>query len=147
MKRILALTLLGVLVGVPAHGQKANTAEQQVLKATRDLNEASLIKKDRAAMERFYADDYLYNHSNGTVTNKSQEIAEYMSSDIKWTAQSTDDLKVRMYHDVAIVTGLSTLTGSAKGYASGARRFTEIWVRRNGRWQTVGGQSTIVPAK
>jgi hypothetical protein len=89
----------------------------------------------------------VYNHSNGTVTNKSQEIAEYMSSDLKWTAQKTEGLKVRMYHDVAIVTGINTLTGSAKGYVSGARRFTEIWVRRNGRWQTIGGQSTIVPAR
>lgn len=146
MKRIIALTLLGVLVGVPAHGQKPNTSEQQVLKATHELDQASLIKKDRSTMERYYADDYVYQHSNGTVTNKSQEIAEYMSSDLKWTAQTTSDVKVRVYHDVAIVTGISTLTGSAKGYASGARRFTEIWVKRNGRWQTVGGQSTIVPA-
>ena len=147
MKRIFALTLLGVLVSVPARAQKPGTAEQQVLKATRELDQASLLKKDRATMERFYADDYVYNHSNGTVTNKSQEIAEYMSSDLKWTAHTTDNLKVRMYHDVAVVTGISTLTGSAKGYASGPRRFTEIWVRRNGRWQTIGGQSTIIPAR
>jgi len=147
MKRILAIAMLGLLVGVPAHGQKPSATEQEVLKMTRELNDASLIKKDRATMARLYADDYVYNHSNGTVTNKSQEIAEYMSADLKWTAQTTSDLKVRTYHDVAIVTGVTTLTGSAKGYASGARRFTEIWVRRNGRWQTIGGQSTIVPPK
>jgi len=147
MKRVIALTLLGMLVAVPASAQKPSANEQEVLKATRMLDEASLLKKDRATMERLYADDYVYNHSNGTVNNKTQEIAEYMSSDLKWTAHKTDDLKVRMYHDVAIVTGLSILTGSAKGYASGPRRFTEVWVRRNGRWQTVGGQSTLVPAK
>lgn len=147
MKRIIALTLAGVLVGFPAYAQKPNASEQEVLKATQMLNEASLIKKDRATMERLYADDYRYIHSNGTVNNKSQEIAEYMSSDLKWTAHKSDDLKVRIYHDVAVVTGLSTLTGSAKGYVSGPRRFTELWVRRNGRWQTVGGQSTLVPVK
>ena len=49
--------------------------------------------------------------------------------------------------DPAVVTGISTLTGSAKGYVSGPRRFTEVWVKRNGRWQMVGGQSTLVPAK
>lgn len=147
MKRIVALTLLGVLVVVPAHAQKTSAREQEVLKATQMLNEASLIKKDRATMERVYGDDYVYNHSNGSITSKAQEIAEYMSSDLKWTAQKTDGLKVRMYGDVAVVTGVSTLTGSAKGYASGPRRFTEIWVRRNGRWQTIGGQSTLVPAK
>ena len=147
MNRVIAIALLGMLVAVPASAQKPNANEQDVLKATKALNEASLIKKDRTTMDRLYAADYMYTHSNGTVNNKAQEMAEYMSSDMKWTAHKSDDLKVRMYHDVAIVTGLSTLTGSAKGYVSGPRRFTEVWVRRNGRWQTVGGQSTIVPAK
>ena len=147
MKPVIVLTLLGVLVAFPAHAQTRNATEREVLKATQVLNEASLIKKDRATMERLYADDYMYLHSNGTVTNKSQEIAEYMSSDLKWTAHKSDDMKVRVYGNVAVVTGVSTLTGSAKGYLSGARNFTELWVRRNGRWQTVGGQSTIVPTK
>jgi ketosteroid isomerase-like protein len=105
------------------------------------------MKKDRATMERLYAEDYMYTHSNGTVLNKAQEIAESMSPDQAWTAHKSDDLKVRIYGNVAIVTGLSTLTGSSKAYVSGPRRFTEVWVRRNGRWQMVGGQSTLVPAK
>ena len=145
--RVLALTLLGVLVAAPTYAQTRNATEREVLKATQMLDEASLIKKDRATMERLYANDYLYLHSNGTITNKSQEIAEYMSPDLKWTAHKLDDVKVRIYRDVAVVTGVQTLTGSAKGYVSGARNFTELWVRRNGRWQTVGGQSTIVPTK
>lgn len=147
MKRNIALTLLGVLVAVPTYAQKANAQEQEVLKASQLVNEASLIKKDRATMERLYADDYMYIHSNGTVANKTQDIAESLSPDQAWTAHKSDDLKVRTYGDVAVVTGLSTLTGSAKGYVSGARRFTEVWVRRNGGWQMVGGQSTLVPAK
>jgi len=93
------------------------------------------------------ADDYMYIHSNGTVTNKTEEIAETMSADLKWTASKLDNLKVRIYGDVAVITGMQTLTGSAKGYVSGPRRFMDLWVRRNGRWQTVGGQSTLVPAK
>jgi ketosteroid isomerase-like protein len=147
MKRNIALTLLGVLVAVPTYAQKANAQEQDVLKASQVVNEASLIKKDRATMERLYADDYMYIHSNGTVANKTQDIAESLSPDQAWTAHKSDDLKARTYGDVAVVTGLSTLTGSAKGYVSGARRFTEVWVRRNGGWQMVGGQSTLVPAK
>ena len=147
MKRNIALTLLGVLVAVPTYAQKANAQEQEVLKASQVVNEAFLIKKDRATMERLYADDYMYIHSNGTVANKTQDIAESLSPDQAWTAHKSDDLKVRTYGDVAVVTGLSTLTGSSKGYVSGARRFTEVWVRRNGGWQMVSGQSTLVPAK
>jgi hypothetical protein len=147
MKRVIALTLLGVLVAVPAHAQTRNATEQEVLKASQVSNDASLIKKDRATMERLYANDYTYIHSNGTVANKTQDIAANMSPDQAWTARKSDDMRVRIYRDVAVVTGISTLTGSAKGYVSGPRRFTEVWVRRNGRWQMVSGQSTLVPAK
>ena len=145
--RVMALTLLGVLVAVPTYAQKRNATEQEVLKASQALSEASLIKKDRAMMERFYGEEYMYIHSNGTVHNKAQDIAESMSPDQAWTGHKSDDMKVHVYGNVAIVTGVSSLTGSAKGYVSGPRRFTEVWVRRNGRWQEVGGQSTIVPAK
>jgi ketosteroid isomerase-like protein len=147
MKRVIALTLLGALVAFPAHAQGRNPTERAVLKASEQLDEASLMKKDRATMERYYAEDYMYTHSNGTVLNKTQEIAESMSSDQAWTAHKSDDVKVRVYGTVAIVTGLSTLTGSSKSYVPGPRRFTEVWVKRNGRWQMVGGQSTLVPAK
>jgi uncharacterized protein (TIGR02246 family) len=146
MKRIIALTMVGMLLAVPAHAQKGMTAEQEVQKLSAQLDDASLAKKDKATMQRLYADDYVYLHSNGRVNNKSQEIAEYMSSDLNWTSHKISDSKIRMYHDVAVMTGTQTLTGTAKGYISGARRFTQLWVRRNGRWQTVGGQSTIVPA-
>ena len=147
MKQVIALTLLGVLFAVPIHAQTPNATEQEVLKASQIVSEANLIKKDRATMERLYADDYMYVHSNGIVANKTQDIAASMSPDQAWTAHKSDDVKVRIYGDVVVVTGLSTLTGSAKGYVSGARRFTELWVKRNGGWQMVSGQSTLVSAK
>lgn len=60
MKRLTALALhiaLLALVSVPAHAQKASPQEQQVLKAFQALDDASIIKKDRATMERLYAND------------------------------------------------------------------------------------------
>ena len=105
-----------------------------------------MIKKDRAGLEQLYADGYIYTHSNGSVTNRAQDIGETMSSDIKWTSGTASDMKVRVYGDMALVLGLSTLQGAAKGYVPGARRFTDVFVKRNGRWQQLGGVSTIVAA-
>ena len=81
----------------------------------------------------------------GTSTLSWVEIAAAMSPDQAWSAHKSDDLRVRVFGNVAVVTGVSTLTGSAKGYVAGPRRFTEVWVKRSGRWQEVGGQSTLVP--
>jgi len=146
VKQVLIFTLFAVLALLPARAQTPNAAEQEVLRLEQTLDQA-FLKKDRAMFEPMLAEDYVYIHSNGNMTNKAQEIAENMSADVKWTASKLDNLKVRIYGDVAVVTGIQTLTGSSKGYVSGPRRFTDLWVRRGGRWQTIGGESTLVPTK
>jgi hypothetical protein len=146
MKRLLIPTLLGLLVVSPGAAQTPSATDQEVLKLEQTLDDA-FLKKDRATFEPLLADDYVYIHSNGTMTNRTEEIAQTMSDDVKWTASRLSNLKVRIYGDAAVVTGAITHTGSAKGYVGGARLITHLWVKRNGRWQTVGGQSTLVPAK
>jgi len=146
MRWLLVSTLLALLVVSPGAAQAPSATDQTVLKLDRALIDA-LFKKDRTAFEPLLADDYVYIHSNGTVANREEEIAQTMASDVKWTASNLSGLKIRVYGDAAIVTGTLTHTGSAKGYVGGARLVTHLWVKRNGRWQTVGGQSTIVPAK
>ena len=143
MNRGVLFGILAVLAAAPAYSQ---SADQAVLKEYRALDQAQ-FKKDRATMERLIADDYTYTHSNGAVNDKAADIKETMSDDIKWTDTKSEDVKVRTYGNVAIVTGQVTLTGSAKNYVPGPRRFTEIWVKRSGHWQNVGGQTTLVPAK
>jgi hypothetical protein len=142
MKAVLMLSALALLLANPAAAQNA-AAEKEVAQLFNTLNDAN-IKKDRPTIERLTADDFIYIHSNGSVTNRVQEIAEAMSAATGWTGSKIDDLRVRVYGEVAIVTGLNTLTGATKGYVSGGRRFTDVWVRRNGQWKTVGGQSTVV---
>ncbi len=85
--------------------------------------------------------------SDGSVLNKTQEIAESMSSDVQWTDSKFADLKVRIFGDVAVLTGRQTIQGTAKGYLPGARRVTDIFVKRSGRWQWAGGQATLEPTK
>ena len=146
MRWLLVSILLALLVVSPGAAQAPSATDQTVLKLDRELIDA-LFTKDRTAFEPLLADDYVYIHSNGTVANREEEIAQTMASDVKWTASKLSGLKIRVYGDAAIVTGTLTHTGSAKGYVGGARLVTHLWVKRNGRWQTVGGQSTVVPAK
>jgi hypothetical protein len=128
-----------------ATGVTLSATQREVLKMDQILLDAP-FNKQRATFEPLLAEDYVYNHSNGTVNNRAQEIAETMSAETGWTASKMSNLKVRIYGDAAIVTGTLTHTGSAKGYVGGARSITHLWAKRNGRWQNVGGQSTVVPA-
>ena len=146
MKRTLAFALLVLLASGRARAQATSATEQEIIKLEQAATDAQ-FKKDRAALERLLADDYLYTHSNGSVLNKTQEIAESMSSDVQWTDSKLADLKVRIFGDAAVLTGRQTIQGTAKGYVPGPRRITDIFVKRSGHWQWAGGQATLEPTK
>src|SRR5256886_8056566 len=146
MKRTLAVALLGLLASSRGWAQATSAIEQEVIKLEHTVTDAQFTK-DRAALERLLADDYLYTHSNGSVLTKAQEIAESMSSDVQWTGSKFADLKVRVFGDVAVLTGRQTIQGTAKGYVPGPRRITDMFVKRSGRWQWAGGQATLEPTK
>lgn len=145
MSRALGLMLLGLLLAGNILAQTPSV-QQQLITLENAWNDA-LVKKDRAALERIMADDYSYTESNGSVLNKTQDIAETMSGDTKWTSAKLDDVKVRVLGDVAIFTARLTLEGAAKGYVSGARRITDVFVKRATGWQVVAGQSMLIPSK
>ena len=145
MKRTVVLIVAGALAGHVALAQPAGPVEQELMKLEQAVLDAGL-KKDRAALERFYPDDYAYIHSNGALMARAQEIADTISSDRKWTSDIMSEMNVRVFGDAAIVTGLETAQGTSKAFAAGPRRVTDIWVKRDGRWQQLGGQSTLVVA-
>ena len=56
------------------------------------------------------------------------------------------DMKVHVYGDAAVATGLSIVNKHSKsGYVRFGSRFTDTYVRRNGCWQCVAWQSLGVP--
>ena len=134
MKHMLFVALIGVWV--PGTGQSQEAVKKQLIDLEHTINEATRTK-DRAALERIYADEYYCVHSNGAAMNKAEELKKNMSAENAWTDFLLDDVVVRVFGDVGILTGRLVLKGSAEGFKPGARRFTDIFVRRHGRWQLV----------
>ena len=142
MNRMLLVVLIGVCVPSLSHSQE--TVKKQLVDLEHTINEATRTK-DRATLERIYADEYYCVHSNGAAMDKAAELSKNMSAENAWTDFDLDDVVVRVFGDVGILTGRLTLKGSAKGFKAGARRFTDIFVRRAGRWQLINCQTTLLP--
>jgi hypothetical protein len=144
MKQKIGIAVGVVLVaGIAGFAQSGGSASDEVLRAVRMAGDAQ-VKGDKATFERLTSDDYMYIHSSGSVANKSDDVTALTAPDMKWTSISYADLKARVYDNAAIVTGTETLAGAAKGYVPGPRRLTDVWVKRNGTWQTAAGISTVV---
>jgi hypothetical protein len=141
-----SLVLLLATGAVAAYTQSAGSADKEVLQAMNAADQAD-DKRDKAALERLIADDYLWHASNGVPQTKAQSIAETMAGGTTWAGRKYDGLKVRIYGDVAVVTGTMTLSGTSTTYRVGPRLITRLFVRRDGRWQDLGGQGTLIPAK
>ena len=103
------------------------------------------IDGDRKTVDSILASDWSVIDLTGHVLTKVQVMQEFGSGDRRIESGSVDDLNIRMFGEIAIVTGRSVLAGTYKGkHASVVQRFTDVFARRDGRWQAVASQGTQV---
>jgi len=145
MKKLLAISLLCLLSLCVAAGQpasKAGSVEAQIKKHEQDCAQAT-IKDGAAAVDQYEADDIVTTDPSGRVTGKAQDKTDLSSNDLKFQSMELSDLTVHVYGNTAVAAGTNTLKGTYKGQdISGKYRFTDTWVKRNGKWQVAASQST-----
>lgn len=144
-----AVAGIAVLLGiVMVRAQAQNTVEKDILKLENDWLVA-WQKKDSAFLQKLWADEYLDTDYDGQTYTKGQDLANVTNSGTSVTSFSLTEMKVHTYGDTAVVTGLNSMKSTFNGRdSSGAYRFTDVFVKRDGRWQVVATQaSRIVKAK
>jgi ketosteroid isomerase-like protein len=96
-------------------------------------------------VDQYEADDIITTDPSGRVTDKAQDKLDLSSGDLKIQSEELSDLKVHIYGNTAVAAGTNTLKGTYKGQDIGGKyRFTDTWVKRNGKWQAVASQYTKV---
>ena len=149
MKRLAFATLAALLFSTTPFVQdkSTNSDEIQIRQLERAWNQAE-AKQEVKEVSSLVADSLVYTDYDGSFMNKS----EYM----KWVAapqQKADHLydeglKVQVYGDAAVVTGIYRESGTNKGKAYVIRsRYTDTWIRRGGVWQCVASHNTLIPSK
>lgn len=155
MKRTIVYSVLAMVLVCAALGQtdkkKSATAggsggvEQALMQMEREWTDAQL-KKDTKPLDRILADDWVAQGPTGTVT-KSQALAELKSGESKIDSVTLGPMTVRVFGDTVVVTGSDDEKSSYKGKdTSGHWTWTDVFVKRNGRWQAVASQGTLVSA-
>jgi uncharacterized protein (TIGR02246 family) len=117
--------------------------EQAIYQLERDWGAAG-IKNDAKTIERFLADEFISNW-NGKVTNKRQALAEVTSNPAKIESAVGEDMRVAVFGNIAVVHGLYIEKSTTQGKdTSGQYRFTEVYTKRDSRWQCVTQYGTKV---
>lgn len=155
MTRIGIAVLALICISALAQTTPVDSAQQQVQQAIRQFGEA-WARNDLATLDRMLAPEYLHTDIRGQALNKTEWLAYVKSRKSRGITNADiefDDVKVHIYGDVAIATGLNRLKGPAygdeaeRGHSQNAihsLRFTQVWVRRQGRWLRITFQATPI---
>jgi ketosteroid isomerase-like protein len=143
---IAALLVLKVIGAGPLFAQAKNTASvEDAIRALESRRAEALLKADTKALADMVADDFIEISRLGQLRTKADNIRDIASGDLKLISVKYEDLKVRVYGEVAILIGIADNTGTARGTPfAGKIRYTRIFVRREGRWQAVMMQQTSI---
>lgn len=119
-------------------------AEKELTQIERDWA-AAIVKRDPSFTERYMADDGVFVAPDGSVSTKSQAVSEIKSGDLQLDSIDVKDMKVKVHGDTAVVTYHTADKGKYKGQdISGENRWIDVFVWRDGKWQTVASQGTRI---
>ncbi len=115
--------------------------EESVKQLERDQADA-YIHNNADKISLILADDFVGNWADGSTTTKKEELDMLRSSKEKYAANEIVEMTVRVFGDTAIASGKNTETSVINGKnATGIYNFTDIFLKRNGRWQIVASQT------
>jgi hypothetical protein len=145
---LLALLLLPTPSALFAQSKANKAFAEQLIQMERDWSQAD-VKKDAAALNRILAEDWTGIDFQGTVLTKPEVLRQVdLHSDATATESSElGEMKIRIFGNTALVSGTEIERSEYKGKdSSGKYIWTDIFVRRNGRWQAISSQSTKIAA-
>ena len=151
---IIRIFLGGLLAVSMVHGQSTSSDKQDRATLIALENEWLANLHNPVALEKILAADFVHPLPTGDFVTKAQHI-QFVSTHLPPPnrKQRLDQMQVRVYGDVGIVNGI-VLTTDEQG-SSGIRGnpeversiFTDVFVRRNGRWEAVNAQENEVKAR
>jgi Domain of unknown function (DUF4440) len=116
----------------------------------RDLEQqlrAATLQNDIELHNQLLADTWMNTNANGTITTKPELLTLLQSHPFAFLAIDDEDVLIRGYNDVAIVTGRSTRRRASADTSiiTQVVRFTRVYAYREHRWQVVSAQATPIP--
>ena len=138
--------LLGVhATRLAAQERPSSPSPEDSVRALETARGQALVHADTTALSRMVADEFVEVSRLGTLRTKADNIREIATGALKLTSVKYDSVSVRIYGDVAILRGIADNTGTFRGFPfAGKLWYTRVFVRRDGRWQAVAMQHTML---
>jgi ketosteroid isomerase-like protein len=118
---------------------------EQTLTAMENAWPKAVAKRDTAMFERTLAPEFVYTEDSAFISRKDL-ISGMVAGPDTVMSGNNEDMKVHDFGNTAVVTGILVLNGRGKDGPFNRRyRFTDTWMKRDGKWQLVAAQDYLIP--
>jgi ketosteroid isomerase-like protein len=132
--RIFYVAMAGMFFCALTHARDAAQDEREIRRIDAAIC-AEFESGDANGLKQKLDTRFTLTSSRGEVTDLKQNLDEVGKREPRYETFRNHDQKVRLYGDAAIVTGITSIKGTAEGQPFTADfQFTDTYVRHNGRW-------------
>ncbi len=125
---------------------RTDSAQQSGTAEIRELESATsraILAGDVDFFDRTLADDFTHTSASGRLRTKAEWMQGRKPGQTPYVSYEIENLKVRLYGDVAVVTGLAKAEWKENDEVeSGRYQIIRVWAKRDGQWKAVAFQST-----
>lgn len=123
---------------------QSESQEGKILALENMWNQAQL-HRDAGALEALIANRFVNTEYDGEVSDRVQFLADIRDPKFKPSAVNLQDMKVNIYRETAVVTGIYHTKGAYNGKPyDHLGRFTDTWIFEDGKWQCVASHTSLV---
>ena len=122
-----------------------NNALEQEIRTLEQAQVDALLRNDIAAMKRNWATDYVVNNPLNEVVEASK--GRIASGTRSYSSFIREVERVLIHGNTVIVMGQEIVVPSGTAPDAGKtiiRRFTNIWMKRDGKWLMTARQATVI---
>jgi len=145
VKPVLCSLLLLTACALAQNGSSDAVAQGAKLVVLERLWNDAQIHRDSHALEALIADRFVNTEYDGEVSERDKFLADIKDPEFKPSAMNIHDVKVNVYRDTAVVTGIYHAKGTFNGKEyEHTGRFTDTWIFENGKWLCVASHSSLL---
>jgi hypothetical protein len=145
--RFCVLSILCIAISISSYASpQPQPPSQEMEEEVKAVEQRWLENEDRPdVLESILADDFVHVLPAGFITKNDQLAYLRKHPNAFPGTKHFEELRVRIYGDVAIATGIVN-TIQDPGAKAKRNSFTDVFVRRNGKWLAVNAQELPLQA-
>jgi ketosteroid isomerase-like protein len=150
MKLILLITTVTIFATslVAAQSAKQNDALEQEIRKLDAAEAEAVLRSDLTALDKIWAEDFTVNNPGNQISKGRAEVVKQVRAGFIKYSSFVREIEAILFHgNTVVVLGLETVTPTGNAPGAGQivrRRFTNIWIKKKGKWLLTARQASII---